>query len=140
MGLPQNQRKAKKLWLRAGEHGEARGHFSIGVAYYNGEGVGMDTNKAKYYYELAAVGGNVQAQHNLGCVEEGEGNMDRAVKHWMIAAEAGHDNSLAAIRACFLRGHATKDDFERALRAHKEAKDEMRSEQREAAAAYYDEN
>jgi len=35
----------------------------------------------------------------------------------------------------YLIGLATKDDFEKALRAHKEAKDEMKSEQREAAAA-----
>ena len=32
---------------------------------------------------------------------------------------------------------ATKDDFEKALRAHKEASDEMKSDQREAAAAFY---
>ena len=34
-----------------------------------------------------------------------------------------------------MHGHATKDDFEKALRTHKDAKDEMKSEQREAAAA-----
>ena len=32
-------------------------------------------------------------------------------------------------------GHATKDDFEKALHAHNEANDEMRSGQREAAVA-----
>ena len=58
--------------------------------------------------------------------------MNRAVKHWMISAGAGHDNSLKNIRACFMNGHATKDDFEKALRAHKEANDEMKSDQREA--------
>ena len=31
---------------------------------------------------------------------------------------------------------ATKDDFEKYLRAHKEAADEMKSDQRETAAAY----
>jgi hypothetical protein len=36
-----------------------------------------------------------------------------------------------------MAGHATKDDFEKALRAHKDSKDEMKSEQREAAAAFY---
>ena len=34
-----------------------------------------------------------------------------------------------------MNGHATKDDFEKALRAHKDAKDEMKSDQRDAAAA-----
>ena len=34
-------------------------------------------------------------------------------------------------------GNALKDEFEKALRAHKVAADEMKSEQREAAAAAY---
>ena len=42
---------------------------------------------------------------------------------------------MKEIRKCFVNGDATKDDFEKALRAHKEAKDEMKSDQREAAAA-----
>ena len=57
------------------------------------------------------------------------------MKHWMISAAAGFGDSLKEIREGFLNGHATKDDFEKALRAHKVANDEMRSEQREAAAA-----
>ena len=48
----------------------------------------------------------------------------------MIAAAAGHDDSFKAIRECFMKGVATKDDFEKALRAHKEATDEMISDQR----------
>ena len=61
--------------------------------------------------------------------------MNRALQHFMIAAAAGYDEALERIRQCFMHGHATKDDFEKALRAaYKEAKDEMRSEQREAAA------
>ena len=61
--------------------------------------------------------------------------MTRAMKHWMIAAGTGDGESLKCIQDCFMHGHATKDDFERALRAHKEAKDDMKSDQREAAAA-----
>ena len=62
--------------------------------------------------------------------------MNRAMKHFIIAAGAGHDGSLKGIGRLYLDGHATKDDFEKALRAHKEAKDEMKSDQREAGAAY----
>ena len=53
----------------------------------------------------------------------------------MIAAGAGYDTSLKTIRECFMHGHATKDDFEKALRAHKEAEDEMKSDQSYKAAA-----
>ena len=135
MGLPQDRRKAFKLHLRAGELGYASAYNKIGYAYYNGLGVERDTKKAQYYFELAAMAGNVVARHCLGAVEGNAGNITRAMKHFMIAAGAGDDDSLTKIREFFLRGHASKDDFERALRAHKEAKDEMKSEQREAAAA-----
>ena len=100
----------------------------------------MDENKAKYYYELAAMGGNMVARYNLGNNDYVAGNMVRAMKHYTISAGAGHDKSLKKIRECFLNGYATKDDFEKALRAHKEAKDEMTSDQREAAAAFYGQN
>ena len=91
--------------------------------------------KHKYYLELAAMGGDVTAMHNLGMFEAREGNMDRAMKHWMISAGAGYDKSLKEIREGYMNGHVTKDDFEKALRAHKEANDEMKSDQRDFAAA-----
>ena len=91
--------------------------------------------KAEYYYELAAVGGDADSRHNLGIMEARAGIFDRAMKHWMISAAAGYDESLEEIRKGFLRGYATKDDFEKALRAHKEAKDEEKSDQREVSAA-----
>ena len=76
------------------------------------------------------------ARYNLGCKEGNAGNTSRAVRHWMMSAGAGFDLSLEAIRKGFMAEAITKDDFEKALRAHKEAKDEMKSDQREAAAAY----
>ena len=136
MGNPQDSEKAIELWLRAGELGDTQAYHCVAMAYRDGEGVEMDIEKAKQYYELAAMGGDVDARHNLGVFEENAGSMDRAMKHWMISAGAGDDDSLKEIRQCFMNGHATKDDFEKALRAHKEAKDEMKSDQRDAAAAF----
>ena len=134
-GVRQNLKKANKLYLRAGELGCTEAHCRIGYAYYTGSGMEIDEEKAKYYYELAAMGGNVHARHNLGDLEKRAGNMKRAVKHWMISAGAGFDKSLGDIQQGYLNGHATKDDFEKALRTHKEANDEMKSDQRDAAAA-----
>jgi len=133
-GLPQNYNKANKLLLRAGKLGCAGAYHNLAVFYENREGVERDTMKAKYYYELGAMGGDVSARYNLGHLEKDAGNVVRAMKHWMMAAGAGHDDSLKCIRF-FMRGEVTKDDFEKALRAHKYARDEMKSDQREAAAA-----
>ena len=135
-GLQRDDHKALGLFLRAGELGYAEAYHNVARVYYHGRGVERDAKKAKYYWELAAIGGNVDARHSLGVWEGKAGNMKRAVKHFMISAGAGHDDSLQKIRECFMRyGGATKDDFEKALRAHKEAKDEMKSDMREAAAA-----
>ena len=134
-GLPRNFRKANELWLRAGELGYATAYNNLANSYFHGRGVERDMEKAKYYYELAAMMGSVRARHALGCLE-GSAPHDRAVKHWLISAGAGYDNSLVEIRQCFVKGHATKDDFEKALRAHKEAKDAMKSKERDEARLY----
>ena len=136
-GLRQNYQKAVELWLRAGELGCATANHNLGNCYHNGVGVERDMKKAIYYYELAATGGDPAARFNLGLLEENEGNVNRAVKHFMIAAGAGCDDSLRHVQLGYMNGHATKDDFEKALHTHKDAKDEMESEQREAAAAAF---
>ena len=87
---------------------------NLGVAYDKGDGVERDMKKATYYWEVAAMGGEVMARHNLGALEADAGNMERAVKHWMISAGAGDDISLKSIRQCYSSGYATKDDFEKA--------------------------
>ena len=133
MGLPQNYKKGMKLLLRAGELEHTTAYYNLGMVYCNGQGVARDEKKAKYYYELAAMRGDANARRSLGIIEVRKGNMERAVKHWMISTTTGDDASLKKIREAFLRGHASKDFFEKALRAHKAGKDEMKSHQREAA-------
>ena len=135
-GFPQDRSKAMELWFRAGELGCAMAYNNIGTAYYSGEGVEKDVKKAKYYMELAAMGGDANARLKVGYLEEIEGNIDRSAKHHMIAAATGYDDSLDKIRTFFMHGCATKEDFEKALRAHKESADEMKSDQREAAVAF----
>jgi len=136
-GLRQNIKKANKLWLRAGELGDADAYNNLGASYIRGQGVDRDERKARCYWELAAMGGHAWARFNLGSLEYQSGNMNRAVRHWMISARAGHDDSLTNIRSCFMHGDVTKDEFEKALRSHKETNDEMKSDQREIAAAAF---
>ena len=130
-GFPQDHDKA----IGAGELGCVMSYGNVADAYYNGRGVERDMKKAIHYYELAAMGGDIAARYNLGAFEANAGNFEKAIKHFMISAGAGYDDSLKEIQKCFRNGYATKDDFEKALRAHKKASDEMKSDQREAAAA-----
>ena len=133
MGMPRNNAKANELWLRAGELGYAYGYYSLGNSYYNGDGVQVDEKKAKYYYELAATNGCVEARHNLGGFEERAGNYHLAMRHFILAARAGFQKSLDAVKAGFMTGLVTKDEYANSLRAHQERYNEMKSEHRDKA-------
>ena len=87
-----------------------------------------------HYFELAAIGGCTEARYNLGLLEQRAGNMSIALKHYMIAA--GYDESLKEIREFYMNGHATKDDYAKALRAHQKYVDGIKSDQRDKAAAF----
>jgi len=137
-GYSQDYKKALELWHRAAELGYAVAYNNIGYAYYNGKGVKVDKEKAGYYYELSAMGGNVRARYNLGAKEEEQGNKDRALKHHMVAARSGLSESVKKIQMLYSDGHVTKDDYMKALRLYQEYLSEIKSVQRDKAAAYSD--
>ena len=60
----------------------------------------------------------------------------RAVKHWMIAAKLGHDDSLYALKEGYKKGDVSKEDFAAALRGHQAAVDATKSPQREKEEAF----
>ena len=134
--LPVDLDKSLSLWHRAAKLGNHEALHNIGDAYLNGRGVGRDMKKAKHYWELAAMKGDVMSRHNLGLLEKQNGNMMRALKHYMIASRQGDSDSLNAIQRLFMSGFATRDDYEKALHAHQEYVQEVRTDQRDAAAAY----
>jgi len=132
----QDTAKALELWHRAGELGDAISYHNIGIAYTNGRGVERDEKKAQHYFGLSAKSGNVNARHNLGVEEYCAGNMDRALKHWVISVEGGHHDSLENIKVLYNIGYATKEDYTNALRAYQAYLDEIMSKQRDEAAAF----
>ena len=100
-----------------------------------GTGVSIDMKKALHYWEISALGGNAASRHNLGEFERQDGNHHRALKHFIIAVQGGEYNSLNAIQRLYTDGHATKEDYAKALRAYQAYLDEIRSVQRDEAAA-----
>jgi len=135
-GVPQNYAKAFKLWHRAGELGHAEAYSSIGFAYDYGRGVDVDMKKAKHYWELAAMGGEGKARCKLGVIELRAGKYDRALKHWMIGAKCGYSDSLKFIKQSYIIGHASKDNYTAALYSYQAYVDEIKSDQRDEAAAF----
>ena len=138
-GLPQNIAKALQLWQRAGELGDSQSNCNLAQIYCNGYGVEVDMKKAKHYRELAAMGGSLIARKILGDDEVESGNFDRALKHYQIGAKDGHCSAVKAIQYLYLKGNATKVDYAEALSSYQTYLDEIKSEQRDEAAAFNDE-
>ena len=138
-GMPQNHDKALELYHRAGELGYSAAHNNIGNAYHFGEVVERDEKKADHYHELAAMQGDEYSRHNLGNSEFRAGNWDRAIKHYTISAEVGYNGSVKMIQKLYTDGDATKEDYSKALRTYQTYLDEIKSKQRDAAAAANDE-
>ena len=137
LGYPQDYTKALELFHQASKLGFAESYKYIGNAYHFGQGVEADKNKATYYWELGAMGGDVDSRYNLGIGDEDNaGNYDRALKHHMIAVRGGHAKSLEAIKELFTEGHASKDDYMKALQLYQTYLGEIKSPQRDKAAAY----
>lgn len=136
--FPRDMAKALELWHRAAELGNAAAYNNIGTAYYYGEGAEIDKKKAQQYYELAAMAGDVCARHNLGNKEDIARNTDRSLKHHMIAVRGGYDQSLEKIRRLYTEGYATKEDYTEALRSYQAYLGEIKSPQRDKAAAHSD--
>jgi len=142
IGLPIHNEKALELWHKAGELGYAAAYYRIGMAYDIGDGVKMDGEKTRHYYELAAIGGHAGARYILGNMEKKAGNNDKALKHYTIAVKSGHtsvneyyrDGSLEAIEGLYEEGNATKEDYDEAREAHRAYMEEIRSVQRDKAA------
>ena len=72
---------------------------------------------------------------NLGCVEGDNGRHERAVKHFIIAANLGDDLALKMVKNGYALGIVSKEDFAAALRGHQAAVNATKSPQREAAEA-----
>jgi len=140
IGLPQDYEKALEFYHRAAELGHATAYYNIGIFYDTGEGVKMDEKKARHYWELAAMLGDVDARHNLGCFEQNTDNVDRALKHYIIAARSGRVKSLESVKDLYSKGHATKEDYSKALESYQAYLDEIKSNQRDKAAATEDED
>eukprot|EP00984_Skeletonema_dohrnii_P035271 scaffold34844_cov128-Skeletonema_dohrnii-CCMP3373.AAC.1 len=120
---------------KAAELGDLVAHYELANFYRDGEGVQKDRKKVIYHLEQAAIGGHPEARYNLGCAEEENGRFERTVKHWIIAANLGCDQSLDTLKRGYAAGRIKKEDFAAALRAHQAALDAAKSPQREAAQA-----
>ena len=135
-GCTQDDTKALERWHRAAELGHVKAYLNLGYFYEMGKGAENNEEKGVHYYELAAMRGDAQARANLAIKEMKAGNFDRAIKHHLIAVKGGDSNSLRKIKVMYSNGHATKEDYTKALQLYQAYLGEIKSDQRDKAAAF----
>ncbi|EJK74004.1 hypothetical protein THAOC_04346, partial [Thalassiosira oceanica] len=133
LGLQKDMQRAVELWTEAAELGSVEALNNLGVAYHSGAGVKQDLAKGIHFWRKAAMQGHDQCRHNLGCDELREGNYDRAVRHFLIAAKMGFAHSFVVIRDMFAKGTATKEQYAEALKGYQDAVEEMKNSDRDEA-------
>jgi len=78
------------------------------------------------------MAGDEAARYNLGMDEYNSGNMERAIKHWTIAASAGDYDAIHQLITSFKKGHVSRETINSTLTAYNNSCAEMRSEARDA--------
>ena len=131
LGLRKDMSRAVELWTEAAELGSVGACYALGLVYSRGNGVEQDVARGVHFYEKAAMLGHSMARHNLGCFELRDGNYDRTVRHFMISAKMGLEDSLEEIKGLFNEGRATKSQYAEALKGYQNALEEMKSPERE---------
>ena len=129
-GQDEDYDSAFKYFTRAADLGDADAHNSLSIMLHLGL-IEKDEKKEVYHMEEASIAGHPDARYNLGCHEARNGRIERAVKHWIIAANLGFDESITKLRQCFEEGYVSEEDFAAALRAHQDAVNATKSPQRE---------
>ena len=132
-GYQQDRERAKELLTRSVELGSSKAHGHLGELYEEGG----DLKKAKFHREEAAMAGHETARCIIGSKEYESGNVERAVKHWMIAASAGEYKAMKAVLRCFEEGICSRDQIDSTLIAYNDSCAEMRSEARDSFIRMY---
>jgi len=127
-GIQQDQTKAMELYARATDLGFNKAHSQLGGIYHEGGCL----KKAKFHLEAAAMAGHEVARYNIGVVENNSGNIERAIKHWTIAASAGSYRAMHDLITFFKKGLVSRDTIDSILTAYNKSCVEMRSEARDA--------
>jgi hypothetical protein len=128
IGGQPDRTKAKELYGRAADLGYGKAHYNLADIYKEGG----DLKKAKFHFEAAAMAGDEVARNHIGVFEAQSGNMERAVKHWMISASAGHNDAMDNLLIAFKKGRVSRNAIDSTLAAYNSSCVEMRSESRDA--------
>jgi TPR repeat protein len=119
----------EQVFNRAAELGCSKAHSHLADVYHQGG----DLKKTRFHFEAAAMAGNEFARCIVGVMQSQSGNMERAVKHWAIAASAGQYKAMHHLRILFGKGFVSRESIDSTLISYNNSCAEMRSDGRDAA-------
>ncbi len=110
--------QAADWFLKAAELGDAKGQYSLGVAYNEGKGVTQDYALAAQWFRKAADQGLAQAQNNLGFLyQQGQGvpqDKAQAAEWFRKAAEQGYAQAQKNLGLAYRDGSGVAKDLTKA--------------------------
>ena len=130
-GVSQSNMKALELFIRASDLGSAVVYGFIAVNYKHGYVVEKDGSKSRAFLEISAKKGSISGRRRLAKSEEENGDIDMAIKHWIIAANAGFQESMDNLMRAFRDNVFAKEDLLQTRREFQTSSDEMKSEARD---------
>lgn len=103
-----NHKEAHEFLIQ--DENDPRCAFSLGVMYYNGEGVDRDFKKSTYYYSIAADAGIVPAQVSAGFAYANSmgvpQNFEKAVHYLKKASDVGEASAKVTLAEIYAMGEA----------------------------------
>ena len=128
-----NYNLAFESYTTAAALGDVEAEHMLSLMYHWGEGMPMDANKSVFHAQRAAIGGHLTSRYNLGVHERKNNRVERAIKHFKISAQLGHDDSMNMLWHEYQRSNISKNELELVLRKHHNAVEEMKSRDRKEA-------
>ncbi len=116
----------KELIDRA-DRGNSESQLAVGKAYYIGEEIPEDLEKAEFYLRKAGESNLLEAQFYLGLVignENGRNNPKEALKLLKKAAESGLAKAQCAVGEYYENGWGTETDYATAVEWYKKSADQ----------------
>lgn len=125
--LKQIDEKIVKL-MQAAKQGDAKAQYSLGAAYYNGEGVQKSPRIALEWFTKAAKQDNARAQFALGILysncDDVPRNMKMAIEWYTKAAEQGDLDAQFNLALCYEQGNGVPQNYEVAAEWYRKSADQ----------------